>query len=72
MEKVYESKIIDEFEGWDDDKTYELDNGSIWKLASYKYKYVYKYRPKAVIYLSNGSYYLEVEGMGEAVRVYRV
>lgn len=72
MEKIYESRIIDEFEGWDGDKTYELDNGSIWKLASYKYQYRYKYRPKAAIYRNNGSYYLEVEGMGEALRVYRL
>ncbi|MFH4385430.1 hypothetical protein WAJ74_21915, partial [Acinetobacter baumannii] len=61
-----------EFEGSDGNKTYELDNGSIWKLASYKSQYSYKYRRKAVIYRNNGSYYLAVEGMGEALRVYRL
>jgi len=72
MEKIYDSRIVDEFEGWDGDKTYELDNGTIWKLVSYKYQYSYKYRPQAIIYRKADEYYLEVEGMGGSVRVYRV
>lgn len=72
MKKVYESRIVDEFEGWDGDKIYQLDNGTIWQLCIYKYSYHYKYRPKATIYEDAGSYYLEVEGMAEVVRVRRV
>ncbi len=34
MELVFESRIEDEFEGWDGDTSYELDNGSKWQLVN--------------------------------------
>lgn len=71
MEVIFDGRIEDEFEGWDGDKVYELTNGSKWELCSYKYKYIYKYRPKARILGDGGSYYLEVEGLDEKVRVRR-
>lgn len=72
MKKLYESNIIGEFEGWNGDSTYELDNGTIWKLTSYKYVYTYSYKPKAFIYTTNGQYFLEVVGMNERVQVHQV
>lgn len=69
MQKIYDSHIVDEFEGWNGDAIYQLDNGTLWKLAVYQYFYAYSYRPKASIYSDKGGYFLEVEGMGKAVQV---
>ncbi len=49
MQKYLESYITDEFEGWDGDTVYELDDGSEWELVSYTYSYSYSYRPKAIV-----------------------
>jgi len=65
----YDSYIVDDFEGWDGDAVYELDNGTKWRLAHYKYEYHYIYRPKAKIWQSGTKYFLEVEGMDEKVEV---
>ena len=70
MQKQLSTHISDEFEGWDGDTIYELDNGTKWKLANYQYRYVYKYRPRATIWRDGGRFYLEVEGMGDPVLVY--
>ena len=72
MQKYIESRIADEFEGWNGDTVYKLDNGSKWELASYAYKYKYKYRPKAIIWTEGGRYYLEVTGMTDKKRVRRI
>ena len=72
MQKIIDSNIVGEFEGWNGDSIYQLDNGTLWKLTVYQYNYAYSYRPKAVIYSDQGSYFLEVEGMGEAVQVNQV
>jgi len=69
MTLFIDSYIESEFEGWDDDKIFKLDNGTKWKLASYRYSYKYAYRPKAKIWSNGGSYYLEVDGMNEKVEV---
>jgi hypothetical protein len=70
MQKYRSTYISDEFEGWDGDTVYELDDGTKWKLATYQYKYVYKYRPKATLWRDGGRYYLEVDGMGKPVHVH--
>ena len=72
MQKLIESCIEDEFEGWDGDTVYELDDGSKWKLASYTYSYTYSYRPRAVIWSDGGRYFLEVEGMDDKQEVEQV
>lgn len=72
MELKKESRIVGEFNGWDGDNVYELDNGSKWQQARYKYKYKYKYRPKAKIWKDGSKYMLEVECMNEMIQVRRV
>ncbi|KMK85800.1 hypothetical protein [Pectobacterium brasiliense] len=72
MKTLKESNLSDEFEGWDDDKIYEFDDGTKWKLASYTYSYSYSYRPKAKLLTDGTRYYLEVEGMGVAVEVVQI
>ena len=71
MRLVYDSRISGEFEGWDGDKVYLLDNGSRWEMTSYRYSYRYSYRPRARIWDDGGQYLLEVDGMSEKVRVRR-
>jgi hypothetical protein len=71
MQIICESRIDDEFQGWDGDNYYQLANGEIWQQAQYKYSYHYAYRPNARI-LSDGSrFFLEVEEMSEPVEVKR-
>ena len=72
MQKYKDSYITDEFEGWDGDAVYELDDGSKWKLASYTYSYSYSYRPRAKIWRDGGRYYLEVETMSDKQEVNEV
>lgn len=72
MQKIYDSHIVDEFEGWNGDSIYQLDNGTLWKLTVYQYTYTYSYRPRAIIYSNQGSHFLEVEGMEKAVQVDQV
>jgi hypothetical protein len=72
MELKIESRIVGEFNGWDEDNVYELDNGSKWQQTRFKYKYKYKYRPKAKIWRDGSKYMIEVEGMNEMIQVQRV
>jgi len=72
MELIAESKIDDEFDGWDDDNYYCLANGQVWQQSRYKYHYHYAYRPDARVFRDGASYFLEVKGMNEMVEVRRV
>jgi len=72
MQKYLESYITDEFEGWDGDTVYELDNGSEWELVSYIYSYSYSYRPKAIIWQDGGKFFLEVQNMKDKKEVRKV
>lgn len=72
VQKYKDSYISDEFEGWDGDSVYELDDGSKWELASYTYSYSYSYRPKAIIWRDGGRYYLEVANMSGKKEVRQV
>jgi hypothetical protein len=69
MEKVTESQIDGAFHGWPGRGAFRLVNGQIWEQIEYKYSYHYAYRPKATVWSDGGSYYLEVEGMQDKVRV---
>ena len=69
MRLVYDSRISDDFEGWDGDKVFALDNGTKWELTSYRYRYHYSYRPRARIWEDRGQYVLDVDGMNEKVPV---
>jgi hypothetical protein len=69
---VAESVINDNFHGWDGDNYYELANGQVWQQVHYEYSYHYAYRPRARILQDGARYYLEVEGMSDAIEVRRV
>ena len=65
--RVINSRIEDEFEGYEYGNLYILTNGQVWEQTSSTYKYKYKYRPKVTI--RNGNMF--VEGMSKSVKVRR-
>jgi hypothetical protein len=69
---VIESKIDGEFNGWDGETIFVLQNGQIWQQAEYDYEYEYAYSPDVVIFRSGNSFEMQVEGMDESIRVTRV
>ena len=65
---VIESKINDEFTGWEGETTYELNNGQVWKQSHYKYTYKYAYSPNVLIYNPGGGYIMQAAGTTAKVR----
>ena len=51
-----ESTIAGDFNGWDGETIFKLDNGQIWQQAEYDYTYSYSYRPDVTIYQVNGGW----------------
>ncbi|MBX3364472.1 MAG: serine protease [Phycisphaeraceae bacterium] len=69
---LIESHIISEFEGWDGDTLFALDNGQVWQQVSYSYTYHYAYRPKVMIVKTQGAYKMFVEGVANSIFVKRL
>jgi len=69
---VTKSRIDGEFNGWEGDTIFELVNGQKWQQSTYKYKYIYKYRPEIKIWEDKGQYLLEVEGVDEKLPVRKI
>jgi hypothetical protein len=69
---VIESHIRGDFEGWEGETIFFLDNGQIWQQASYAYTYHYAYRPKVVIYKTAGGHKMTVEGVSGSIYVKRI
>lgn len=65
---VIKSRIAGEFNGWEGETSYELENGQVWQQDRYKYKYKYKYRPEVLIYNPGGGYIMQVAGTSARVR----
>jgi len=66
---VVESKIDGEFNGWEGETVYKLENGQVWQQSKYKYKYKYKYRPDVLIFKDGTRWKIQVEGLDEIVEV---
>jgi hypothetical protein len=66
---LYQGQVAGTFNGWSEDTLIEVDNGNIWKQATYYYHYTYAYRPNITIYLDGTRYYAEVEGIDKRVEV---
>ncbi len=69
---IIESSINGEFKGWEGESIYALMNGQIWQQSSYYYHYHYAYAPKVLIYQQGGSYFMQVQGVSQAVQVRRL
>lgn len=62
-------QIEDEFDGFDDEKIFELTDGTIYYQTRYKYLYNYKYRPNVKIYTNGNTKIIIVEGLDDYVEV---
>lgn len=70
MKTIEEGQIKGEFHGFKDEKTtFEMQSGTRWQQAEYKYSYHYTFMPKAKIVEELGNYYLQVDGMSDKVLV---
>lgn len=64
--------IIGDFEGYELDRVFVLDNGQVWRQTEAWYWYWYAYRPTAVIYSTSIGWKLHVEGIEHDVLVERI
>ncbi len=69
MPSVIKSHIEDEFEGWEGETIFRLDNGQIWQQSSYAYHYHYAYHPAVMIFRDGGRYVMKVDGVSQTVDV---
>lgn len=69
---VIESRIDGEFEGWEGDTIFKLENGQIWQQSSYAYTYHYAYRPRVVIYKSGNVYKMKIDDVSNTISVRRL
>lgn len=67
-----ESRIEGDFEGWDGDTIFRLQNGQIWKQASYSYRYHHAFAPRVTIIPVGGRHEMMVDGIAQRVRVVRL
>ena len=58
-----------DFEGFDDEMTFKLSDGSFYYQKNYKYAYHYAYRPTVRIYSSGYSTIMVVDGMNDYIEV---
>lgn len=65
---VYKGHIDSDFEGYDDNVLFKMDNGTYWIQTRYYYWYHYAYRPEALITEENGCLNLTVAGKSILVK----
>ena len=66
---IKKGQIEDDFEGFDDEMTFELTDGTFYYQKNYKYSYHYSYRPTVGIYSNGYTKILVVDGMDDYVEV---
>jgi hypothetical protein len=49
-ERTLRTHIDGDFNGWEGETVYEMDDGTIWKQSGYHYHYHYAYHPEVLIY----------------------
>lgn len=69
---VIEARIDGDFEGWEGETIFKLNNGQIWQQASYAYTYHYAYSPSVLIYRSGSGYMMRVDGVAREIAVVRL
>ncbi len=67
-----ESTISGDFEGWEGETIFKLDNGQIWEQSEYDYMYSYSYRPDVTIYQTSSGCRMKVEDEEETILVRRI
>jgi hypothetical protein len=69
---VIEAEIDGDFNGWEGQTIFKLNNGQIWQQTEYAYEYEYAYNPEVTIYKTDGGYKMKVEGMDDTIYVRRI
>ena len=69
---VINTYIYGDFEGWEGETIFRLDNGQIWQQSSYAYMYQYAYHPEVMLINISGSWKMKVEGVDEMIDVIRL
>ena len=69
---VIHSYIDGDFEGWEGETIFQLDNGQIWQQSSYAYMYHYAYHPEVMIFNAGGTWKMKVEDVDEMIEVMRL
>lgn len=67
-----ESTISGDFNRWEGETIFKLDNGQIWQQAEYDYSYSYSYRPDVTIYRVSEGCRMKVEDENETILVRRI
>jgi hypothetical protein len=70
--QVIESTISGEFEGWEGDTVFVLDNGQVWQQIDGSYHYHYAYRPDVLLVRASAGWLMIVEDVEERVEVTRI
>ncbi len=61
--EAIETSVKGDFEGWDDDTIYAMQDGSVWQQSGYHYHYHYAFEPNVLIYKArSGACHIKVEG----------
>jgi hypothetical protein len=66
---IKHSQIDGDFEGFDDEMVFALNDGTYWYQSSYKYAYHYSYCPRAKIYERGTTRIIVVEGFDDYAEV---
>ncbi|WP_283705697.1 hypothetical protein [Clostridium perfringens] len=67
-----EDYIDGEFNGWEGETIFKLQNGQIWQQDEYDYEYNYEYSPNVLIYDSGCGWRMKVEGIESTIAVKRI
>jgi len=66
---LVKSKIDGDFEGFNDNKLFPLNNGQYWIQKNYKYWYYYSYMASVTIYRYHNINFLTIDGQNQFVEV---
>ncbi len=69
---LIETRIDGNFEGWEGETIFKLQNGQIWQQSSYAYYYHYAYSPGVLIYKTSSGYEMQVDGVTNKIKVRRL
>jgi hypothetical protein len=69
---LVQTRIDGEFKGWDGETVFVLQNGQVWRQATYSYHYHYAYSPKVTIVRGDEGWVMQVEGVERSLKVVRV
>jgi hypothetical protein len=69
---IIKTRLNGHFQGFETDQVFHLQNGETWQQDAVKRRYAYRYRPKATVWHQAGTFFMDIEGMHELVRVHRV